>query len=125
MSPVVSKFRALVEKLYQRTLDGKLEWNFDSSLPYLWTTIANREIEIEESHNFNGDPLMSILIKSDGEVIERFNDEMITGVEPKIAGFASYYKLMVELENAAKRRALGADKSLDDVLRELDEDTPS
>lgn len=124
MSSVADKYGQLVERLYKRTIDGRVSWEYEPTIPFLYTTVADREIEIDNGENENQEPVISIIVRSGKDQLEKFSDETLSNRIPNIKGFNSYYQLLVALQEAAKRQAVGADKSLDAILDELDDEIP-
>jgi len=117
------KQAALVARLYDKTRAGKLEWEvaaqhdtFQVSFPHYSVLIfpqPNRE---------SGEPDIIIqLLNEQGEIADSFSDMDLRGV-PGVPDGDSWFPVMQSMHAMARRCALGADKALDAVLKELEED---
>ncbi|MCP8939289.1 hypothetical protein NK718_12250 [Alsobacter sp. SYSU M60028] len=58
------------------------------------------------------------IINNEGVVVDSFTDDDIFEEN------GSYYRLMEDIHELARRRAMGSDAVLDEVLKELDDDLP-
>ena len=106
----------LVSRLYKSTVDGKLDWKpavregaFQVSFPTYTVVLAA-----------DGADYYIEIINDNGDSIENFSDMDLTkGSDISGQINSSWFATMREMEVMARRRALGADKALDDLLREL------
>lgn len=122
MTTTVEKYRLLVERLYTRTINKKLSWerDDDETLNYF---ISDKTVELSYGENFEEETIIIIKIYKNGDVIEKFDDETLKGPKPRVGGFESYWSLLANLFDTAKRQATGADDALDSLLDELDDNT--
>jgi len=121
MSAAIDKYKSLVEKLYERTTEKNLSWDYDADDKWVYIGIAGRTLFVEEKKNDDLEPIIEIDIRSgsgDDSRSEIFTDETLDG-KPSIAEFSTYYELMASLYNMAKRQATGADEDVDAILSEL------
>jgi hypothetical protein len=108
--------------LYDKTVSGSISWNIGFSKD-LYCSFQNHAIYLRSSRDADGEPLEIIELKnSSDEVIDSFDDTVIADSIFDIDGVANYYGLMMNLRNTARRQALGADKALDDILSDLDDE---
>ena len=122
MSPQ-DKQRLLVERLYSRTVEKKLSW-VSAAGNMVVTSTSSASICVREGVNENAEPIIIIeIFNSEGELRDRFSDDDIKGAQPA-GSFLSYYQMMRAIHATAGRQASGADKTLDDLLGDL-EDLPS
>ncbi|MDF2638124.1 MAG: hypothetical protein K0R64_1108 [Novosphingobium lindaniclasticum] len=122
---IVEKYRLLAERLYTRTLSGDLAWEYDDLLEILSTKVAGRDIFLSSVTNDNGEPAIQVELSNPAtNRRERFLDDDINGKWPKIEGYESYWKLLRALYDYGVRLATGADKDVDDILSDLDDDIP-
>ncbi len=124
MADPQDKYRSLVEKLYDRTINGKLTWQLDDWDDKLVVTkMAKYGISLTYGQNAEGEPLEIVnIMNNNGEVIDTFNDEFVAGMAPSIGNFINYWYLMRNLRDTAARQAKGVDKAIDEIIESLDED---
>ncbi|WP_454760151.1 hypothetical protein [Caulobacter segnis] len=115
----VDKYRQLSELLYEKTSAGHLKWEEDPLDNSFNTKIGPRLLEIDSSTDEDDNPIMIVRVYFDGKMIERFDDEKIKGTKPKTLIHNSYYVLLSDVYEIAKRNASGADEQLDDLLKDL------
>ncbi len=122
MATTNDKYRSMVEKIYNRTINKKLSWVIDEIDGAVGFRLGDNLIELTKE-TIDGTPFAFIKIRSkDGALIEKFSDgNLDNGNRPSAGIFDSYYQLMVELRDIALRQARGADDALDAILSELDE----
>jgi len=64
-------------------------------------------------------PFEVVQIKdSSGVIIDNFNDDSLSGKDPP-HDLLTYYVLLKDLRKLAYRKAIGAEKALDDLLKAL------
>jgi hypothetical protein len=118
----LEKPKKLMEVLLRRTARGEIEWQegltdvFQVSFKDNSVLIASHANEREETVTY-----AVSLLNSEGTVADRFTDEDLDKDEVGHAGGFWFVKL-AELYAMARRRARGADKVLDDILKEVDDD---
>lgn len=120
MSMVVTKYRKLVERLYDRFDSAGMSWSCSSENNFVETKLAGNTIRMFRTKDEDETPLAVLcILGEDGALIERFTDEDIKDDDYEHDG-KSYYQLMLSIIDSAKRRATGADVALDAILEELD-----
>ena len=121
MANVQDKFRSLAEGLYLASASGQIKWSaFVGSDSYV-TPVGRNKIEISSSLNDSGEDLYVVNIyDGDGNRVDGFTDEYFSRkLEPQHVSVASYFWLMSNLFEMARRNATGADKVLDDLLLQI------
>lgn len=123
MSDVQSKYKVLVEKLYQKTAERKLAWQHVARTNSVFVRVAGNWIHLSSENNNNMESDMYVTVRNDDNyVLERFSDISLSDVVPDTPGFPGFYALMTALHEMAIRQATGADEALDSILDELDTD---
>ena len=121
MSGLKEKYRNLVERLFARTRDGTIEWNDLQNDVYC--SLKKYDVHLKASRDAEGDPIEILELRDQSnQIIDRFDDTEIAGPISGYGDIGNYYVLMVELRKAARRKDLGADQALDDVLKDLESD---
>jgi hypothetical protein len=110
----VEKQTKLVERLIERTAQGEIDWveGLDDGFQ---VSFSDNTLRIEMLDSPNSAMVRISLINSDGYIAESFDDEQLTAATSQ-----GWFAKMRDLLYAAQRKARGADKILDDVLRELE-----
>ncbi|WP_312813129.1 hypothetical protein [Brevundimonas sp.] len=123
MTMMTSKYRALVEKLLDRTNSKLIEWRYDVHSDACRANIGSKVVELKMGRNEIEEPIAIVkIINSSGDIVDSFTDETISGAQPK--GYDSYWALMQALFSSAKNQALGVGKDVDELLEELDDILP-
>jgi hypothetical protein len=111
----MDKQLTLVQRLLSKTKDGHLDWR-ESAGRAFQVSFKDNSIVLERAGNNYADVLVS-LVNGNGDVVETFNDDSIR------AEFGSENAgLLFELYEMARRTALGSEKVLNAILKELDDD---
>jgi hypothetical protein len=124
------KHLQLVEKLYKLTTSEALEWTETSrdntfAVSFPNHTVSVAEVEPAEEVHAPDEPMdyLFTIINQQGKVIESFRDtdagQSVPG--PERQAFFDRVKVLYEM---ARRKALGTDQAIDDVLKELDDILP-
>jgi hypothetical protein len=114
------KHGKLVEGLLAKSDTSGLEWRATPTDSAFQVSFANSSVRIKEKTTSAGAAgLYTIeLINEDGQVADSFTDEELDRFfEGKIG--AKYFRAMHTLFERARRAALGSDKVLDNILRQL------
>jgi hypothetical protein len=112
---MIEKQVALVVKLYDRTLKGKVEWENSSRVPNAFQcSFSDYTVRINLQERNDTTDVFIRIFNQNGAAIETFSDESIKGK------MENPYALMSDLYERAKRIALGSDKALDDLLSALE-----
>ncbi|MGB6119263.1 MAG: hypothetical protein WBF87_13700 [Mesorhizobium sp.] len=115
------KLRRLVESLHRQTSAGRLDWKEDQltfSGNSYHLNLSLNTVRISETTGNSGRAISIQLIDENGKIVDNFTDEDIDRSDHK------YFGIMVEIYEMAARNALGADKVIDAILNELDDDLP-
>ncbi len=120
MSTTSEKLRGLVEFLYLKTEESKLDWNLSFDRQSVWSVIGDYRIEIAEdqAESFEKDIRVTVFNK-DGDQVDTFTDTYFSGKMPAKAKFNTYYLLMSTNLETAKRQASGADAAIETILTSL------
>jgi hypothetical protein len=122
MSDTADKFRALIVKLFDRTLERKLKWTLEQSSGLLFCEMSDFVVRLSSTRTASNEPLEKIeVVDALGQTLDLFYDTTVSGKVPPRSGYTTYYDLMKELRLQARRQAIGADSALDRILRSLDE----
>lgn len=117
----MEKQKKLVERLLDKTKQGKLEWRETVDTNRFRLSFSDSGLEIYSKGRqgqFEDDYIIS-MINAEGSVVDAFSDVDLNQSEV-VAPDVSWYSKMMELHSLAKRRALGSDEVLDTILNELD-----
>ena len=122
---ITDKYQKLVVLLHARSLERKLNWQFDETRG-VWAQIGSRYVQLSGSRNENDEPVEIVtILNSDWHVIETFNDEIFDRLQaPGVGQYMNFYQLMAALRSFATRTATGADDAIDELLDELNDDPP-
>jgi hypothetical protein len=113
----------LVNRLSEKTKLGEVEWKQSADENAYQVVLKKNSIKLgraKPTTNSGNNPLYIIeLIDSEGEVVETFTDY---DLDMEIHGRQDqeYYAVLRDIYEMARRRALGADKVLKEILRDLD-----
>jgi hypothetical protein len=125
MSEEINRYAALIDRLYTKTRSDELVWEVDPWSNRVTTSLSNYAVQLQGGEGPEGEPLEIVnVLNSGGETIDSFSDEELTGIPVEIEGFENYWHLLKRLRQIAMRKARGADKALDDIIKALDDDTP-
>lgn len=123
MSIPIQKYRTLAEKLYSSTASETLRWQIEPFTEELYTSLGRYKIVLTAGEDAEGSPYIRVGVKSSsGEEVDWFTDTTVSGGSPNVAGPSTYWNLLNDLYTMASRAARGADKALDEILGELDND---
>lgn len=120
MSNSLQKRRNLVELLYERTLDKKLQWK-QTNDDVVKVELGSIQVFISKSRNQNYEDQYDILIYQDQVLKESFPDEQLgaSNVSTGIPSVQNYFRLCEALHETASRQASGADEAIDMALTYL------
>jgi hypothetical protein len=115
------QLRLLVDGLLEKSLVGQISWEehprkgvFQTSFGFYGLTIE-KNITYEPNPPYEDETHDTVIIRisnSDDQVIESFSDE-------DLSDKGSFFKKMNELYSLARRKALGADQAINDILERL------
>jgi hypothetical protein len=116
-----AKQAALVGGLFKKTAAGQLEWKPSVGDDQFQVSFRNYTVRIELMAGRQGPDYVIQVINENGNIADSFSDNDIKNEEGAPLG-QSWFGIMRELHLMARRSALGADKALDALLKEIDED---
>lgn len=122
--------RSLVEGLYNATMTGRIKWQPVSKSSSYLTSLRSSAIEIADDMNNNGEPVIVVNVYDQlGNIVDSFNDDYLHGYKPHNLSYDSYYTVMKNLQEMARRNATGADRIIQSILTEIgapsvDDDIP-
>jgi len=122
----VDKHKRLFDLLFTKTEAGELEWQETAEKGDYLASFSNYSIEITRYEaQENESTIVRLAIRgADGQVIEWVTDievgeRIATQTEKNV-----FYRKTEALYEMVRRKVLGADKALDAILAELDDDIP-
>jgi hypothetical protein len=121
----LEKQRRLVELLLQRTKAGKIEWKTTIDDQAFQVSFRDNTVHLSQHNRADGEFDYKItLLNAEGAVAEVFSDMELYEDQEELPPDQrkSYYKIMGDLYELARRAALGSDRILNSILDELDED---
>jgi hypothetical protein len=112
------KQAGMVKKLAQLTKEGLIDWK--SSLNQSSFQVSFRDNTIRITTRDRGDEvdILIQLLNGNGEIVEIFSDVDLGNISTESG--QTWFNLMQELLENARRKALGADKVLDEIIADLD-----
>lgn len=121
---ILEKPRKLIDLLIERTQLGRIEWK--ETLPDIFqVSFKDNSVQLHMIVDDRDETITYAvsLLNSEGETVDRFNDQDLDldeyGRSP--AGWTTKLGLLFGM---ARRRARGADKVLDEILNEIEDDIP-
>lgn len=118
---MADKRYALVKRLRDQTVNGKVEWERTATNGIYQASFPNYSIKISEGRSPQSDESPAIYVRiynSEGTLIESFNDEDL----PTDTGPNAPYAIMSQLFEFARRQAMGVDAALDSIMGALDDE---
>lgn len=107
----------LVRSLSRLTAAGDLDWQ-DGPLPKSYqVSFATGSVIIRMIDKDTGVAVEIMLVNQSGNIVDSFDDDDLKNAHPT----GPWFMEMNQLLDAARRTALGAEKLLDSILKELDE----
>ncbi len=116
---MANKIHVLVQRLIDRTEQGKVAWEITPDHGTYQASFPNYSVRIltrtqYASYGPSTDFVLTIHDEG-GEMVDE-----ITDIGLKESGFEDAYKRMEHLYNEARRKAMGVDKVIDDLLSDLE-----
>ena len=118
-----AKQMRLVRKLSELTDQDAIDWK--QAVPEGLFQVSFRDNSVRimlQSANAAPDIIIQ-LVNGDGEVVESFSDVNLQEASDD-AQPGEWYNFLMSLYNAARRKALGADRVLNEIINDLDEIIP-
>jgi hypothetical protein len=121
-----SKEKKLVRKLATNTKDGSVDWKpalkpevFEVSFRDNTLRISAASSSIPDSDESD---ILIQLVNGDGETVDSFTDvDLNNSTDTEVSPNEGWYRMMLNLYSFARRRALGADKVMDEIMEALDD----
>jgi hypothetical protein len=120
----LEKPRKLMEVLVRRTRAGEIDWQ--ESFPDLFqVSFKDNSVQLRSVPDDERETVVYTvsLLNSEGEVADRFTDEDLDNDQFGTTG-QRWFKDLGDLYNMARRHARGADKVLNEILKEVDDGIP-
>ena len=116
-----------VQKLAKRTAEGRLNWErtetdgeYQASFPSYSVRILVRETAAQ-----NSEDVAVQIFGEDGALVEDFTDVDVALASENMMNGQQAFRFMSQLHKDARRKAMGVDKALDDLMKSLgDDDVP-
>ncbi len=113
------KIAELVQKLHEKTLANKVNWERTEGSNALQVSFTAYSVRLVLQRGSGGEDIYVIRIfDAAGNLVESATDDDLDEELP------DSYTMMEEMFETARRKALGVDKALDDIISQLDEDLP-
>ena len=113
---MANKVQSLVEKLIERTDQGKVGWEiteesiiYQATFPSYSVRIAERTFPTRDDNEF-----VLTVYDDQGQTID-----VVTESSLESSGFRNAHERLEELHRAARRQARGVDRAIEELLAEL------
>jgi hypothetical protein len=118
----LSKPKRLVNALFRKTQKGEIDWEESLSDNTFQVSFKDHTVQLGIAVSQEGSRIIVVsVLNEEGVVVDRFNDEELDHEDGE-RGAGPWYRMMQELHNLALRHARGADKALNSILSEIEED---
>ncbi|MGE5270661.1 MAG: hypothetical protein ACM3JG_13420 [Thiohalocapsa sp.] len=118
---MTTKYLQLLDRLIQKTDAGELAWEETAAGDAFQVSFPNYAVILSEAETPTTIDYVVELVNADGRIIDRFSDVTLERTDPSSQrGGPRHFDRMKALFEVARRQALGVDKALDEILRELD-----
>ena len=115
------KYAQLIKKLVQATSAGTIQWEPTATEEVYQAAFPSYGVRIWRDRQNEGEDIVLSIINSDGYSIDEVRDSSFAGRE---LGPQQPYRVMLDLFQAARRRALGAEQAIDSILKDIDDLPP-
>ncbi|TMJ17159.1 MAG: hypothetical protein E6G94_02315 [Alphaproteobacteria bacterium] len=125
MTTYTEQLRKLLEGLYLRTIEKSINWTYDESSDSCESRLGDGYVQVVGETDDAGDYYSFIkLLNYNKQVIDSIygGSYGLKDHKPSNTGHPDYWKLIVDLKQAAERSALGADKVIETMLLRLNSD---
>ena len=113
------KLAVLTGDLYKKTLSGKIDWEETALKEVYQTSVANYSLRISRE----AASVRITIVNELGNEIETFlDDDLSPAWFVEIGITDNPFIVMKSMYEIARRRALGSEQAIDNILRELDDD---
>lgn len=121
MSNPFNKYVQLVDALLAKTKAGKVPWEIESNSGIsVESTSTIIRLSVTTDENYENVYSLDIYA-SNGTHVDGFTDNTLSAL-PLDDSEASFYSRMDEIYSLGRRQAIGADKAIDDFLKDLADD---
>ncbi|TFV37155.1 hypothetical protein E4K66_20885 [Bradyrhizobium frederickii] len=119
----LSKPKRLIKALFEKTQQGAIDWQESLAPDAFQVSFKDHTVQIARHDGpTEGSPVLVLsVLNEEGVMVDRFNDEELDH-EDGTGQRLTWFKTMNELHNLALRHARGADKALNAILEELEDD---
>lgn len=120
--PTTMKTKKLVDMLYDATTQGEIEWQLGFDEDTVETKLGKNFVQlIQEDEDDPADGTVTvILVKNEnGDVVDRIYPGILHGEKTSIDGYTKYWQVFDAIYSTATRMAKGVEKTLDEVIAEL------
>ena len=125
----MDKQKRLVTLLSKRTIAGLLDWKETINPDTFQLSLANKTVRIRKTRSREepNDDFQVELLNSEGQVVDAFTDDELTNSpdDPDGERELHWYNTLRALFDMVRRTALGSEKILSEVIKELEGDSPA
>jgi len=119
----LAKQAKMVEKLAELTDAGAIDWKPSVNEGTFQVSFRDNTLRITTRDSRDGFDIVIQLLNGNGELVETITDVELAADTP-IDEPGGWFGLMSDLYENARRKALGADKVLDEIIADLDSTIP-
>lgn len=118
------KLYRLVDGLVAKTQEGSLNWKDTASPSIFQAVVSGYNLHIEEASEGRPEADYYIsLYNKDGAIVEHISDRDLNRESGSFGReHTNYYMVLKDMFELIKRRSMGIDKILDEVLVDLEDD---
>jgi hypothetical protein len=110
----------LLTRLLDRTKEGMLDWKPTASDDAFQVSFKKTGLRISRDTDSNGETTYTVeMLDKNGNLVDSFTDTQLD-LEKYSAVNEKFYLATREAFELARRKALGADKVIDEIINELD-----
>jgi hypothetical protein len=112
------RLEELILRLQKKTAEGKISWERTARTGVFQAAFPNYSVQISRRQNRDDPEAVDYLLRvydEDGQLIEEAVDTDFSDVQERF----SAYTVMADTYSAARKIALGVDKAIDSLLKEL------
>lgn len=111
---------SIVDLMIEKTKAGELTWEATFDETEFETNLKTYSLRIKQEYDFNlGETITITVLGKNGNVIERFDDHELKYSQRDFRPGIEYGQALADIYQLIKRRALGVEQALDDLLSEL------
>ena|ERR1700722_6106124 len=114
----LTKQAGMVKKLAQLTKEGLIDWKSSLNQSSFQVSFRDNTVRITTRDRDDEVDILIQLLNGNGEIVEIFSDVDLGNISTESG--QTWFNLTQELLENARRKALGADKVLDEIIADLD-----